>query len=118
MDSEQWKQVDKLLHAALQRSPEERGAFLREVCAGNERLEREALSLLTLEQKAEGFLEIPAIEIAAQVAVREQSDEQPKEDFFPVGAIVSHYRVIGKLGGGGMGIVYRAEDLDWAALSP
>src|ERR1051326_3714322 len=107
MDSEQWKQLDKLLHAALQRAPEERGAFLREACAGNEQLEREARSLLTREQKAEGFLEIPAIETAAQVTIREQSDDRQKEDLFPVGAVVSHYRVIGKLGGGGMGIVYR-----------
>jgi serine/threonine protein kinase len=67
--------------------------------------------LLTLEQKAEGFLEIPTIEMA-QVAVREQSDDRQKEDLFPVGAVVSHYRVIGRLGGGGMGIVYRAEDLE------
>ena len=65
MNSEQWKQLDKLLHAALERPPEERDAFLRHACGGDERLEREARSLLTLERKAEGFLERPAIQMAA-----------------------------------------------------
>ena len=73
MDPQRWKQLDNLLHAALERPPEERDAFLREACAGNERLEREAHSLLTMEQEAEGFLERPAIEMAAQAAEWEQS---------------------------------------------
>jgi len=69
MDPQQWQQVDNLLHLVLDRPPEDRDAFLRQACAGDEALEREVRSLLTSQEQAGSFLQNLAIEVAAQALV-------------------------------------------------
>src|SRR4030095_15237266 len=105
MEPERWRRVEELYHAALRVTTDQRAAFLKDACGGDEELLGEVESLLTHEESAEAFIKAPAFEVAARLIARGNSFRSEAEPA-AVGTMISHFRVLEKLGQGGMGVVY------------
>jgi serine/threonine protein kinase/tetratricopeptide (TPR) repeat protein len=86
-----------LFHAALDIAPEGRGAFLDTACEGDQTLRRQVSELLASHDRPGGPLDrTPADGVTPQADVL-------------VGERVGDYRILARIGEGGMGIVYDAE---------
>jgi pimeloyl-ACP methyl ester carboxylesterase/tetratricopeptide (TPR) repeat protein len=99
MPDERRRRVEELLDRALDLDPGERPAFIAQACTGDAGLRQELEVMVKLAERT-GVTRAVARAVGATPAAP------------PVrsGRIIAQYEVLGQLGGGGMGVVYKALD--------
>src|SRR5262249_8816713 len=107
METNDWEKISGLLEHALELPEAERDAYLAEIMrAEGEAVSNEIRALLQAAQDSDGFLQSSALELAAQrLAIGADGAEQIQPN-----AKYGNYRILARLGAGGMGDVYLALD--------
>ncbi|MDX2034107.1 MAG: SUMF1/EgtB/PvdO family nonheme iron enzyme [Blastocatellia bacterium] len=100
-NADRQERIKRIFGEALEKPAGERAAWLAEACAGDEPLRREVESLLGYETAAGDFIETPAVNLAARLLA---------EDLTKTGRRIGPYLVRSRIGAGGMGEVWLAED--------
>src|SRR5262249_4635170 len=102
MTPERQQEIGRLYHAALDLLPNQRATFLDQACTNDPDLYQKVKELLIAHDQAVSFMETPTLEIMAATSEFGHG--------LAIGQTRAQYRVLSRLGRGGMGEVYLAED--------
>jgi TolB-like protein/Tfp pilus assembly protein PilF len=104
--NDRWERIKAVFLEALDLPDAQRRAYVAEACAGDEDVAREVDSLLESDQSAGSFCETPAAGLLGSGAFLDPAASVRLDP----GTRLGGYEIIGFIGAGGMGEVYRARD--------
>jgi non-specific serine/threonine protein kinase/serine/threonine-protein kinase len=95
--AEQWDNLKEIFSSALERSPEERAAYLDEACHGDDGLRAEVEAMVAAHEAPDPFLEPPT-----------RTASTPADPVGVAGRRIGRYEIKRVVASGGMGTVYEA----------
>src|SRR5215471_12467907 len=105
MNPKRWQTLDALIRATLECEPAEREMFIAIVCGNDGELRRELECMIAQHEKDQTLIEQPTSAIRADMPIEEITEKL-------IGTSRGSYRVLSRLGVGGMGEVYLALDTE------
>lgn len=97
------KKAFEIFQAAVELHEKDRAALLDRECADDAELRSEVEALLASDERVEGFIESPAFEETLEWIENSEANA-------PMPEAVGPFKILSRLGSGGMGDVYLAED--------
>ncbi|MBC7771353.1 MAG: serine/threonine protein kinase, partial [Pyrinomonadaceae bacterium] len=107
MTPQQWNKVQELFASASSIELADRAAFLKQACEGDPELLAEVSSLLACQPATSSYLETPAINLQTIFSETIQAHTDQLDPM--LGHELASYTIQRRLGTGGMGVVYLAQ---------